>query len=457
MNTIIRLALPLSLLAVATSSFALDIPPGRYQVVPLLSNKCADVTGSTTQLIQKECVSGAAAQQFDISATSGGYYKVVSTSNSQAWTVNGSATTDGTALVRATFSGTTNQQYFFMRNGAGYVIQARHSNKCLEMKDWNTADGGLMQQSACVGGSNQTFVLKPTGTDFGSVSDGRYRVTAKHSGKCLDVQNSSLSNGVQLEQYSCNNGANQQFDITYVGGSRYEIRNVNSGKCVDLNGSNTANGANVQQYDCNRTNAQRWAIAGTTDNDGSVQFKSALDTNKVWDVVLGNLLNGADVQIYTNTGVNQQKWFIEPVIYTANVAERTYSILNVKSGKCLDVPNSSLTNGTQIQQYTCNGSNAQKFQAVYMGDGFYKLINVNSGLALHVGNYSQADNGAVQQFEEHSGDNQLFNFVVNGSGYLIKPKSSYKCLDISGGSIANNALLIQFSCNLGTSQTFKLQ
>lgn len=456
MKRYIMLALPAALAVLFNPAQALDVPAGRYQIKPLLSNKCLDTTG-TTQLKQQECSDTNTSQQFDISATSGGYFKIVNVGNAKALDVSGSSTADGAQVVSYTWGGGNNEQFFFQKNGQGYVIQPRHSGKCIEIKDWSGDAGGLLQQMSCAGGSNQAFVLKPIGTESGPIANGRYKITAKHSGKCLDLPNSSLSNGTQLQQYSCNGTGAQQFDVYYVGGSKYEIRNVTSGKCIEANNGWTGNGTNIQQWDCNQTNAQRWYLSGTGETDGNLQFKSALDSGKVWDVTGGSTSNGAGIQLWSNTGVNQQKWYLEPVVYSASVAEKTYTMVNVNSNKCLNVPGSSTSNGTQLQQYSCNGTNAQKFDVQYVGDGYYKIVNVNSGLALHIANYSSADNTAVQQYEQHSGDNQLFTFVAYGAGYLIKPKSSYKCFDIRGASTADNALLQQYSCNQNNNQVFKLQ
>ncbi|XWL04551.1 RICIN domain-containing protein [Sorangium sp. So ce307] len=38
------------------------------------------------------------------------------------------------------------------------------------------------------------------------------RVVARHSGKCLDVVSSSTADGAVVKQYSCNSGANQQWE-----------------------------------------------------------------------------------------------------------------------------------------------------------------------------------------------------------------------------------------------------
>ena len=43
------------------------------------------------------------------------------------------------------------------------------------------------------------------------------------------------------------------------------------------------------------------------------------------------------------------------------VANGRYNIVAVHSGKCVDVDNAGTADGTPIQQYTCNGTDAQVF------------------------------------------------------------------------------------------------
>jgi hypothetical protein len=38
--------------------------------------------------------------------------------------------------------------------------------------------------------------------------------------------------------------------------------------------------------------------------------------------------------------------------------------VNPPSGRCLDVPNSVTTNGTQLQLWDCNGTGAQNWQLI---------------------------------------------------------------------------------------------
>ncbi|MFF9808358.1 RICIN domain-containing protein [Streptomyces coeruleorubidus] len=61
-----------------------------------------------------------------------------------------------------------------------------------------------VQQYRCGTGTNQQWLLQDQG-------NGYHRLVARHSGKCLDVENGSTANGARLIQWNCGTGANQQF------------------------------------------------------------------------------------------------------------------------------------------------------------------------------------------------------------------------------------------------------
>ena len=55
-----------------------------------------------------------------------------------------------------------------------------------------------------------------------------------------------------------------------------------------------------------------------------------------------------------------------------------YYIKNANSGKYLDIVNGSSSDGTNVQQYQYNGSNAQKFKLVNDGNGYYSILTACS-------------------------------------------------------------------------------
>jgi hypothetical protein len=88
--------------------------------------------------------------------------------------------------------------------------------------------------------------------------NGTYKITARHSGKSLDVQGISLADGGNVHQWTYGGGNNQQWFVTDVGGGYYKIVSKHSGKALDVNGNSTADGANVYQWAYVGGTNQQW-------------------------------------------------------------------------------------------------------------------------------------------------------------------------------------------------------
>ncbi|MDX3314725.1 RICIN domain-containing protein [Streptomyces sp. NPDC054884] len=86
-------------------------------------------------------------------------------------------------------------------------------------------------------------------------------VVGKQSGRCLDMFDSTISNGTQAELWDCNGGSNQAWTYT----SRKELV-VYGNKCLDAYNHGTANGTKVVIWDCTGQNNQKWNV----NSDGTV-------------------------------------------------------------------------------------------------------------------------------------------------------------------------------------------
>ncbi len=144
-------------------------------------------------------------------------------------------------------------------------------------------------------------------------------------------------------------------------GTWYNVVNVNSGKCVDARAAGTANGTVVQQYTCNGTTAQSWELMATS--GGYYQVGNDNAPSEVWDVTNVSTADSAPIQLWTYGGGNNQQW--QPV---AN-ADGSYHFVNRNSGKCLDTPGASTADSVQLEQYACNGTNAQNFTLTPVSGG----------------------------------------------------------------------------------------
>jgi hypothetical protein len=150
-----------------------------------------------------------------------------------------------------------------------------------------------------------------------------------------------------------------------------------------------------------------------------------------------------------------------------------YLLKAVHSGKCVEVADGDLTNGANVQQWTCNGGMNQQWEITDCGGGIHLLKAVHSGRFMNVYNGATpptgSDNGAnVQQYGNAytcatTSGNVKFKFTDLGSGsgqYQLQAQHSLKCVDVNGGSGAtgDGVNITQWSCSgTATNQRFTLQ
>jgi hypothetical protein len=111
---------------------------------------------------------------------------------------------------------------------------------------------------------------------------------------------------------------------------------------------------------------------------------------KCVDVAGANSANGTPVQLYDCNGTNAQNW-------TVGNSDNSIQAL----GKCMDVTAAGTANGTKIQLYDCNGTNAQKWT---VSGG--ALVNTGSGKCLDATNWSSANGNQLQIWSCTGGANQ---------------------------------------------------
>ncbi|MGN5382259.1 RICIN domain-containing protein [Streptomyces lasalocidi] len=108
--------------------------------------------------------------------------------------------------------------------------------------------------------------------------------------------------------------------------------------------------------------------------------------------------NGTQYQQYLCEGGYQQMLDLKPVSGRTN----TYSVVNELSGKCLDVSGASTTEGAAVIQYTCNGAANQQFTlnpVTALGNSKdYQLVAVHSGKCVDVSNVSTAPGALIHQW-----------------------------------------------------------
>ena len=126
----------------------------------------------------------------------------------------------------------------------------------------------------------------------------------------------------------------------------------------------------------------------------------------------------------------------------------------LKSTSSIDIPGASKSDGTTIQLYSWNNSNAQKFAFERQNDGTYVIRNKNSGKVLDV-RYAAAANGAVVwQYAANGSQAQRWLIRNAGNGYFIQSALGNWVLDIAGANRANGTRISLYRPNGTKAQLF---
>jgi non-reducing end alpha-L-arabinofuranosidase len=125
------------------------------------------------------------------------------------------------------------------------------------------------------------------------------------------------------------------------------------------------------------------------------------------------------------------------------------ALVGAQSGRCVDVPNSTTTNGTQVQLYDCNGQTNQAWTAT----SSKQLQVYGGGKCLDANNKGTTNGTAVIIWDCNGQTNQQWNLNANGT---ITGVQSGLCLDANGAATANGTKLILWSCNGGANQQWTL-
>jgi predicted chitinase len=126
----------------------------------------------------------------------------------------------------------------------------------------------------------------------------------------------------------------------------------------------------------------------------------------------------------------------------------TDTLVRAGSGKCLDVAAAGSGDGTNIQQYACNGTGAQSFRAEDAGGGTFRIVNVPTGKCVDVNARGTADGTNIQLWTCNGTPAQSFRVEDLGGGYTqVVNTNAGKCVDVSANSYNDSANVQLWTCN----------
>ncbi|MFB9446815.1 glycoside hydrolase family 27 protein [Dactylosporangium vinaceum] len=209
----------------------------------------------------------------------------------------------GLQVYSKTLSGSGRRAVVLLnRTGAAAGITARWSDLGLTGSAavrnlWTAADLGTVSGSYTVTvPAGEAVLLTVAGTDGGGTGQPGHRIVGGQSGRCLDVPNSSTTNGVQAQLWDCSGAANQTWTATAA-----KQLQVYGSKCLDAYNRGTTNGTAVVIWDCNGQTNQQWSV-NANGTITSVQSGLCLDANAA------GTANGTKVILWACNGQANQRW-----------------------------------------------------------------------------------------------------------------------------------------------------
>ncbi|MBR7016104.1 MAG: RICIN domain-containing protein [Lachnospiraceae bacterium] len=249
--------------------------------------------------------------------------------------------------------------------------------------------GGLYRNSIKI------HLYASNGTDaqkfrFMKVSDGVFTLMNIESGKVIDAAGGSTRDGTQIQQYESNDTAAQKWQFVKNANGTYTIiSTVNSGKVIDVAGSIMQSGRKIQLYTSNDSIAQQFVLEETAvpDLSGTIMIRPA--TAQRIAAAPANMSSGnANLTTVQADGGNGYQWYV-----VEKAGHGFYTVRNKVTGKVMDVAGASRRLGTNVQLYTPNGSDAQKWRIAKNNDGTYSFYSkLKSDLALTVSGTSSGAN-----------------------------------------------------------------
>jgi hypothetical protein len=132
--------------------------------------------------------------------------------------------------------------------GTPTPIVGAASGRCLDVPNSSTTNGAQIQLYDCSGAANQSWTYTSS------------KQLTVYGNKCLDANGRGTSNGTAVIIWDCNGQTNQQWNVNADG----TVTGVQSGLCVDANGAATGNGTKIILWSCNGQANQRWSQGTTT-------------------------------------------------------------------------------------------------------------------------------------------------------------------------------------------------
>lgn len=248
---------------------------------------------------------GSESQKFIFTKNKDDTYTITDQKSDFVMGIRNFQTGDGASLETQKDEGRAIQRWKVIKNSDGsYRILNADTDKAIYLKGGSASPGTYMGQYRYSGSDNMRFyLLEVTATPHTYSGTYTIRAAAKTS-LALEITNAQLAGGANARLFTYSGGPSQIFRLMYSGNGYYRIVNVNSGKVLGIKDNSNVKGTNVRQAEWIAVSGQRWKI--TKDADGRVTMQSAVGT--ALDIYGGRIVAGTNIDAWTLNNSNAQRW-----------------------------------------------------------------------------------------------------------------------------------------------------
>lgn len=516
----------------AASSRGLVREGVEYAIGSISERQVLDISGGSINFganLQLYASNATKAQRWTFSYDKNGYVTITNVKSGKVLDVSAGSKKAGANVQQYASNGSWAQKWILVDCGDGSfkICSAIRTGFVLDLAGGSTANGTNVQVYDDNGTAAQRFRLYTAGevSKTQTIDSQSAAVTASDC-RVFDVPGGSVDSGAALQLYSANGTIAQSFGFEYEAEKGlYAIKSAKSYRYLYAQDGDIVPGAAVKQgslspssliynwavedagnglyrivnaatgcvlgvsasgkivtvtrgdsrelavafapsnFKCLRSEQDADAAAHMSDlTDGEYIVSSSKNYSFVLDVSGGSKDNSANIQLYTSNMSNAQRW-------TVTHDDKGYvTFTNVGSNKVIDVAGGNASAGTNVAQYGSNGTYAQKWIVSKQSDGSYLIES-----ALRPGFYlgsrgGSASNGANVELSAND-DNSHFALLsttpsvakcddILPTGYFtLSPacSSTGKVIDIAGGSSSNGANVQLYSSNGTLAQLFSFE
>ncbi|MFD9429367.1 RICIN domain-containing protein [Streptomyces sp. NPDC060002] len=227
-------------------------------------------------------------------------------------------------------------------------------------------------------------------------------------------------------------GGTEASGSTYTGTSSFSgVAAGNTGlKVVDVAYTNTASTARTATLKVNGQTATTVSFPPTGSAQGTITLQVALSKGSSNTLAFTGAPTLADITVKPLAGANGAL------------------VVGKQSGRCLDLYNSTVANGTQAELWDCNGGSNQAWTYTSR-----KELVVYGNKCLDAYNLGTTNGTKVVIWDCNGQNNQKWN--VNSDGTITNVNAGL-CLDANGAGTANRTPIVLWTCGTADNQKWTL-